>query len=82
MFWTDWSLQPFIARIGMDGSNMKTIIDTGIFWPNGLTIDYNTNRLWWLDAHIDQLESVLFAFNQYSVIKCITMPFICFIEMV
>ena len=56
MFWTDWSLDPFIAQMGMDGSKLKKIITKGLFWPNGLTIDYATDTLWWVDAHLDQME--------------------------
>ncbi|KAJ8966731.1 hypothetical protein NQ317_010603 [Molorchus minor] len=38
LFWTDWGENPRIERIGMDGTNRSTIINTKIYWPNGLTL--------------------------------------------
>ena len=36
----------------MDGSEKyrMVIIDTNIFWPNGLTLDYEESKLYWADA--------------------------------
>ena len=56
LFWTDWGLSPYIGRIGMDGSNRTKVITTKLGWPNGMTIDFITNRLWWADAHLDIIE--------------------------
>lgn len=41
----------------MDGSDRRTIIVDGIFWPNGLTIDYAAGRLYWADAKHHVIES-------------------------
>jgi len=68
VFWSDWSQTPFIARIGMDGSQMKKIITTDIYWPNCVTIDYTTNRLFWVDAQTIRLECVfLTSFSKMSL---------------
>ena len=56
LYWTDWGVNPCIGQIGMDGSNYTLIITEKLGWPNGLTIDYETNRLWWADAHFDYIE--------------------------
>ena len=40
MYWTDWGEVPKIERAGMDGSDRFVIINTEIYWPNGLTLDY------------------------------------------
>ena len=56
LLWTDWNLEPFIARIGMDGKNMSKVVTDGLFWPNGLTIDYTTGKMWWADAHLDVIS--------------------------
>ena len=59
MFWSDWGETPKIARASMDGSDRKNVITTDIKWPNGLAVDYNKPRLYWLDAHkeFSRLES-------------------------
>ena len=56
VFWTDWGLSPYIGRIGMDGKNFSRIITTKLGWPNGLAIDFITDRIWWCDAHLDYIE--------------------------
>ena len=40
----------------MDGTNRKKVIESKLGWPNGLTIDYITDRIWWADAHLDYIE--------------------------
>ena len=55
-FWSDWGLTPYIGRIGMDGANRTKIVTDGLGWPNGLTLDYVMDRLWWCDAHLDFIE--------------------------
>ena len=52
MFWTDWSEQAKIERAEMDGSNRGTIIRQDIHWPNGLTIDYSAEKIYWIDAKL------------------------------
>lgn len=41
----------------MDGSDRRVIISDGIFWPNGLTIDYSGGRIYWADAKHHVIES-------------------------
>ncbi|KAL3854471.1 hypothetical protein ACJMK2_013739, partial [Sinanodonta woodiana] len=55
-YWTDWGVESYIGRMGMDGSNATKLITKKLGWPNGLTIDYETDRLWWADAHLDFIE--------------------------
>ncbi|XP_053699069.1 low-density lipoprotein receptor-related protein 4 [Sabethes cyaneus] len=50
VFWTDWGTVPKIEKVYMDGSERQTIVSESIFWPNGLAIDYTTNRIYWADA--------------------------------
>ena len=52
MFWTDWGEQPKIERAEMDGSNREIIIRQNIRWPNGLTIDYSAQKIYWTDAKL------------------------------
>lgn len=51
MFWTDWGEKPKIERSGMDGSNRITLVDKNINWPNGITIDYETKMVYWVEAN-------------------------------
>ena len=34
----------------MDGSERVTLINTGLTWPNGITIDYDQELIYWVDA--------------------------------
>ncbi|XP_066928142.1 low-density lipoprotein receptor-related protein 1-like [Clytia hemisphaerica] len=57
MYWTDWGRRPYIKHATMDGFNPKAIVDTNLGWPNGLTVDMNTSRIYWADARLDRIES-------------------------
>jgi len=52
MFWTDWGDKSKIEKCGMNGEpkSRQVIVNKNIVWPNGLTIDYTLNRIWWTDA--------------------------------
>ncbi|CAB1435033.1 unnamed protein product, partial [Pleuronectes platessa] len=56
VYWTDWGDKAFIGRVGMDGLNKAAIITTKIEWPNGITIDYTNDKLYWSDAHLNYIE--------------------------
>lgn len=69
-FWSDWSLAPFIARMGMDGSNFTKIVTKGLFWPNALAMDPQINKLWWGDAYLNRIEMSDFdGTNRHIVIE-------------
>ncbi|CAH1155627.1 unnamed protein product [Phaedon cochleariae] len=57
LYFSSWHLQAFIGKLGMDGSNFTMILnwEDDIAWPNALTIDYFTDRLYWADAHLDYI---------------------------
>lgn len=59
LYFTSWHLQAYIAKMGMDGSNFTRILtwEDDIAWPNALTIDYFTERIYWADAHLDYIAS-------------------------
>ncbi|XP_034949215.1 LOW QUALITY PROTEIN: low-density lipoprotein receptor-related protein 4 [Chelonus insularis] len=50
IFWTEWGPNPRIERADMDGTGRVHIIRDSITWPNGLCIDYSTDRLYWTEA--------------------------------
>lgn len=69
VFWTDWGnglamqaapATPKIERAYMDGSERRVIVSAGVFWPNGLAVDYPAGRLYWADAKHHVIESCAF----------------------
>lgn len=42
----------------MDGTNKVAVITTKLEWPNGITIDYTNDKLYWSDAHLGYIEYV------------------------
>ena len=61
LFWTDWDKNdPRIERALMDGSNRTSLKSSGLKYPNGLAIDFSSNRLYWCDAGQDNIGSMSF----------------------
>ncbi|KAI5724237.1 hypothetical protein M8J77_000155 [Diaphorina citri] len=58
MFWTDWGEVPKIERGAMNGDprHRKVIVDSTIFWPNGIAIDFNNRLLYWIDGRLTFIE--------------------------
>lgn len=57
MFWTNWNEQrPSIMRSTLAGNNMKAIISTDVFTPNGLTIDHKAEKLYFSDGSLGKIE--------------------------
>lgn len=48
---------PKIERAYMDGTERKIIATEGVFWPNGLAIDYPAGKIYWADAKHHVIES-------------------------
>ncbi|XP_014680080.1 PREDICTED: prolow-density lipoprotein receptor-related protein 1-like, partial [Priapulus caudatus] len=55
LYWTDWGETPYIGRVGMDGADVAYVVTENLGWPNALTVDYVTDRLYWGDARGDYL---------------------------
>ena len=51
MYWTDWGEEAKIEKAGMDGSHRTLLVDSNIYWPNGITLDYDENKVYWVDAN-------------------------------
>ena len=41
----------------MDGTSREVLHNTNLVWPNALTLDYDTQILYWMDASLDKFES-------------------------
>lgn len=52
MYWTDWGTNAKIERATLGGNFRTDIVNTSLVWPNGLTLDYEEQRLYWADASL------------------------------
>lgn len=56
MFYSEWDRPANISRAFLDGSNVMVFRNVLLGWPNGLSIDYQTDRIYWCDALLDHLQ--------------------------
>ena len=63
LYWTDWGIDERIEKADMDGRNRVTVIDSGLYYPNGLALDFDRNWLYWIDASYERLEVYEFPTN-------------------
>ncbi|XP_063907736.1 sortilin-related receptor-like isoform X3 [Zophobas morio] len=59
MFWTDWAYaNASIGRADLDGKNIKKLFGAErVKWPNGITVDYIAERIYWVDAAFDYIAN-------------------------
>jgi len=57
MYWSQWGNEPSIKRANMDGTNAKQITKGTNGRANALTIDYDGQRLYWVDFDINTIVS-------------------------
>ena len=57
IFFSDWGSPPHIARVNMDGSDYAVPVISSLVWPNGVAVDRENLRIYWIDAWIEKLES-------------------------
>jgi len=50
-------VSPRIERSSMNGADRQVIVNSSLFWPNGLTLDYAASKLYWVDAKHHVIES-------------------------
>ena len=57
LYWTDWGDTARIQRASMDGQNIETVHNqsTSIRQPQALTIDYDSQTLYWSDQSLYKL---------------------------
>lgn len=70
MFWSDWSTySPSISRANLDGSNVKVLRGKPmVYWPNGLAIDNDAYRVYWVDADLDAISRCDFDGNHFEYV--------------
>lgn len=57
MFWTDWGSTPKIERAYMNGQNRQTVVSSSLKWPNGLALDYPSQKIYWVDGGTSSIET-------------------------
>ena len=68
IFWTDYGETAKIERSFMDGGDRRTIISSDLSQPNGITIDYNLQRIFWTDSDLDRIQ-----YANYDGTECMTL---------
>ncbi len=56
MYWTDWGEPAKIERSSMDGADRTTLHSTGLSEPNGITIDYQIQTIYWTDSVLGVID--------------------------
>ena len=71
IFLTDWgNTKPGIIRCELDGENAKMLFNGSIVsWPNGIVVDYITQKIFWVDAKRDYIASSDFDGKHLSYIS-------------
>ena len=60
LFLTDWGSSPKIERATLAGTQRTVLVDlrnVTQYWPNAVIVDYTEDRIYWIDAWIDAIES-------------------------
>ena len=52
MYFSEWGRAPGIYRTSMAGRNKQPIVTRDMRWPNGLSIDFADDKLYWADAKL------------------------------
>ena len=68
LYWVDSGQYPKIERARLDGSDRKTIVQNGVSYPRGITVDIWTNDVYWVDSVVDAIQVCLFSYFIFSVI--------------
>jgi len=70
MYWTDWGSKPKIERSTLSGASRIELITKDVQVPNEITIDYNTNHIYWVDSHFDWIQTTdLDGHNRQTLFK-------------
>uniref|UniRef100_A0A8C9AE47 Low density lipoprotein receptor n=1 Tax=Prolemur simus TaxID=1328070 RepID=A0A8C9AE47_PROSS len=58
MYWTDWGSPAKIKKGGLNGVDVYSLVTEDIQWPNGITLDLSSGRLYWVDSKLHSISSV------------------------
>jgi len=79
MFWISDGFRVTIEKATLSGDSKTTLVTlTGVWWlsarPNGITLDFSGNRLYWVDRRTRRIESVDFNGNNRQQFKTLSFP--------
>ena len=57
LIWTDWG-ENKIEFANLDGSNRQDLVKKDVGYPNGVSYDFSSGRVYWCDAKTDKIEFV------------------------
>ncbi|XP_066888859.1 low-density lipoprotein receptor isoform X6 [Kogia breviceps] len=58
MYWTDWGTPAKIKKGGLNGVDIYSLVTVDIQWPNGITLDLSSGRLYWVDSKLHSISSI------------------------
>ncbi|XP_068192271.1 low density lipoprotein receptor a [Antennarius striatus] len=58
VYWTDWGNPAKIEKGGLNGGDRNALVTDNIVWPNGITLDLLSQRLYWVDSKLHTLSSI------------------------
>ncbi|XP_049732869.1 low-density lipoprotein receptor isoform X2 [Elephas maximus indicus] len=58
MYWTDWGTPAKIKKGGLNGVDIYSLVTEDIQWPNGITLDLSSGRLYWVDSKLHSISSI------------------------
>lgn len=59
MYWSDWINPAKIEVANMDGTGRQIFVQGGgLAWPNSLSVDHASRKLYWSDGRTDTIECV------------------------
>ncbi len=67
IFFSEWDRPANISRANSDGTNVQVFRNVLLGWPNGLAMDYASDRLYWCDALLDHIQVLKWFFSIYRV---------------
>lgn len=56
IFFSEWDRPANISRAYTDGTNLIVFKNVTLGWPNGLSVDFARDRLYWCDALLDHVQ--------------------------
>lgn len=56
IYFSEWDRPANITRANTDGSNLVVFKNVTLGWPNGLSIDFQSDRVYWCDALLDHVQ--------------------------